>query len=89
LKDVKFWIRRYFTHPPLNILPIDPEYLFSQDNNPFLKKSNCFEIGNQLNQKGDLYQAILAYESDVIQHPKNSNSWRMLGKCHAECDGKR
>jgi cytochrome c-type biogenesis protein CcmH/NrfG len=35
-----------------------------------------------------LYQAILAYESDVIQNPKNGNSWRMLGKCHAECDGK-
>ena len=64
----------------------EPEYLFSQENNPFLKKSDCFEIGKQLNKKGDLYQAILAFESDVIQNPKNSNSWRMLGKCHAECD---
>eukprot|EP01080_Neovahlkampfia_damariscottae_P005395 gene5395-9208_t len=75
-----------FNSGMLNFGLEDPEYLFSQENNPFLKKNNCFEIGNQLNQKGDLYQAILAFESDVIQNPKNCNSWRMLGKCHAECD---
>jgi tetratricopeptide (TPR) repeat protein len=70
----------------MNMALKDPEYLFSKEKNPYVSKSNCYEIGLQLNKQGDLQQAILAFEAEVTQNPKNSSAWRMLGRSHAECD---
>jgi len=64
----------------------DVEYKFSTEENEYLNKENCMEIGLKLKEKGDLHQSILAFEAEVKQNPKNEEAWRLLGNTHAECD---
>lgn len=64
----------------------DPPYIFNKEKNLYSSKNNCYDIGLQLSNKGDIYQAILAFEAEVQKNPKNASAWKMLGKCHQECD---
>lgn len=61
-------------------------YHFYEGQNRYLNNSNSYQIGLSLMKKGDLYEAILAFEAAVQQNPKNSHAWKLLGSCHAECD---
>jgi len=64
----------------------DPEYIFSNEPNPYLNKGNALQIGLELFSHGDITQAILAFEAELQTNPQNSNCWRLLGRAHAECD---
>ena len=50
---------------------------------------NPMEDGIRLFQKGETKQAILCFEAELLEHPDNSEAWRILGKCHAENDEDR
>eukprot|EP01089_Gocevia_fonbrunei_P012238 TRINITY_DN2833_c0_g1_i1.p1 TRINITY_DN2833_c0_g1~~TRINITY_DN2833_c0_g1_i1.p1 ORF type:complete len:719 (-),score=204.25 TRINITY_DN2833_c0_g1_i1:23-2179(-) len=66
-------------------------YEFAEEN-PFLGDSRAFEKGKDLFSRGELSDAILAFEAavrleDVQQDIRQvSDSWRWLGESHAEND---
>lgn len=67
---------------------MDPtDYPFTPaEENPFMNHPSPFEAGMELFQKGDLQQAILAFEAEVQRHPSNSEAWQLLGTAQAEHD---
>ncbi|CAI5717823.1 unnamed protein product [Peronospora destructor] len=54
--------------------------------NPFLDSPENFQKGIAFFKSGHLDDAILAFEAEVQQHSDNSETWQMLGECHAEND---
>lgn len=86
--------RHLFHHMTLLQLSVDsirrstPAYesVVPFEQNPYATQDNCFDLGMQLWQKGDVSKAILAFEAHVRHEPQSSDAWRMLGMCHAECD---
>ena len=60
------------------------EYEFEQEN-PFKDHPSPFQAGMHLFAKGELSDAILAFEA-AVQIDGDTESWRMLGEAHAEND---
>lgn len=70
--------------------PVSDMYDFAL-NNPYLCNSNSgrldyFEKGMELYRAGNVAQAMQAFEAQVQSDECHSESWRMLGVCHAERD---
>lgn len=61
------------------------EYIFAC-NNPFFGNEKAFEIGMDLFDNGDSYEAMLAFESVVKQDAGNGHAWKMIGHIQAEND---
>ena len=57
-----------------------------QEENPFMDHPNLLEKGIELFDKGELGDAILAFEALVQKDIQNSEGWRRLGESHAEND---
>ena len=52
----------------------------------FAGLADAFARGMELYRDGRLAEAVLAFEAVVRGAPDHSESWRMLGLCHAESD---
>lgn len=64
---------------------IDSPYEFQQ-NNPYLEDADPFQKGLALFNKGNITEAILAFEAAVQKDPRNSIKWQYLGQAQAEND---
>eukprot|EP00466_Bigelowiella_natans_P004023 jgi/Bigna1/53045/estExt_Genewise1Plus.C_140176 len=67
-----------------------------QKNNPYYtakegKKDNgeAFQRGLRLMKKGNLKEALQAFEANVQYHPEHAEGWRYLGQCHADEEEER
>ncbi|CAD6198277.1 unnamed protein product [Caenorhabditis auriculariae] len=61
----------------------NPEYL-PQETNPFMSYDNPLAEGDVLMQRGDIGNAVLAYEAAVQKEPQDAQAWCRLGLSHAE-----
>jgi peroxin-5 len=64
------------------------EYTFRPDN-PYDNEDDTFEMGMRMFAEGNIEGAILAFEASTRKLEDDSESWRMLGLCHAEVDDDR
>lgn len=60
-------------------------YRMSEENT-YVADDNCFEKGMELFKRGDVREAILAFEAATKQDDTDANAWHMLGMCHQESD---
>ena len=60
-----------------------------QAENPHKNADNPFAMGMEFFRKGDLKQAILAFEAAIDKDPSHAEAWRMLGVSHQESDQDR
>jgi peroxin-5 len=69
--------------------PVDPtavdEYQFKEER-VYESHADPFEAGMQFLQRGNLSEAILAFEENVKRNPDQSHSWMWLGLAQAEND---
>lgn len=70
---------------PSQMNPLEAKYEL-EPNNPFSGSSEAFEQGLKLFQKGNLKEAVLAFQAVVAEEPSHSEAWRMLGLVHQEND---
>mmetsp|Transcript_731 Transcript_731/g.945 ORF Transcript_731/g.945 Transcript_731/m.945 type:complete len:522 (-) Transcript_731:137-1702(-) len=60
-----------------------------QEESRNLKTNDPMSEGISYFKSGDTGQAIICFESELLNHPDNSDAWKMLGRCHAENDEDR
>jgi len=78
--------------PAMN-MRADPIYQMQQ-NNPYFQQEakdngEAFKKGLALMEKGNLKEAIQAFEANVQHHPNHAEGWRYLGQCHADEEEER
>lgn len=60
---------------------IPDQYVFSQPN-PYVNDESPMELALGLIENGDIPEAILALEAEVVKNPDSSEAWTLLGKLH-------
>eukprot|EP01087_Luapelamoeba_hula_P010905 TRINITY_DN2913_c0_g1_i1.p1 TRINITY_DN2913_c0_g1~~TRINITY_DN2913_c0_g1_i1.p1 ORF type:complete len:693 (+),score=61.67 TRINITY_DN2913_c0_g1_i1:3-2081(+) len=69
----------------LSSFGLNRQYEFQKDN-PFLRDTQAEEKGRALFSRGELGDAILAFEAVAQASPESATAWRLLGQAHAEND---
>mmetsp|Transcript_11836 Transcript_11836/g.15414 ORF Transcript_11836/g.15414 Transcript_11836/m.15414 type:complete len:594 (+) Transcript_11836:233-2014(+) len=73
----------------MNSTPVSQQPYEMQTDNPYKDNPDAFEIGMEHFKKGELKQAVLAFESVIEEDVTHAEAWRMLGVTHQESDQDR
>eukprot|EP00510_Aplanochytrium_minuta_P000980 CAMPEP_0184014004 /NCGR_PEP_ID=MMETSP0954-20121128/5367_1 /TAXON_ID=627963 /ORGANISM="Aplanochytrium sp, Strain PBS07" /LENGTH=553 /DNA_ID=CAMNT_0026294335 /DNA_START=215 /DNA_END=1873 /DNA_ORIENTATION=- len=73
----------------VNSAPAAQQPYEMQDNNPYKDNADAFQIGMEHFKKGELKEAIMAFESVIEKDVTHAEAWRMLGVTHQESDQDR
>ncbi|KAH3765633.1 peroxisome biogenesis protein 5 [Pelomyxa schiedti] len=80
------WADQYSSTATQNAPPVTAYQFSDQETNPFLNHSSPFGKGMEFYNEGNVGNAILALEAELIRNPTNAQAWQVLGQAQAEND---